>query len=104
MITWLDAECESEWKHVKDLQEVEAPTVITIGVVVAENKRRVTIASTLSEDDVNQTMIVPAGMIMSKRVIGTVEIPSRLCPKKDGEPMPLSPTRKRKKVPPPTTS
>lgn len=72
-VIWDDAASNSEtWVTTKDIQPPEQ--VITVGYLVKERKRFVTIASSVAneavhEEQIGNTMTIPRGMIVTMREI-----------------------------------
>jgi len=72
-IIWDDASSNSEtWVAVKDITEPEQ--VITVGFLVKETDKFVSVATSVSNEDLDEdvvgnTMTIPLGMIVSRRDI-----------------------------------
>lgn len=65
MVVWEDAAHDTAgWGNgLEEARKFETPLVISVGWLMAQNKRGVKIAQSLTDDNVAQTLVVPAGMI-----------------------------------------
>ncbi|NBT76699.1 MAG: hypothetical protein EBT15_12195 [Betaproteobacteria bacterium] len=74
MIVWEDAAHDTTgWGDgLEQATKFKIPLVLSVGWLMAQNKRGVKIAQSLTDDNVAQTLVVPAKMIKK-----FVELPSR---------------------------
>lgn len=75
MVVWEDAAHDTTgWGDgLEEAQHFDIPLVISVGWLMAQDKRGVKIAQSLTDDNVAQTLVVPVGMI--KKI---VKLPSPL--------------------------
>lgn len=65
LVTWLDAEISNSWGEVPKEEDVEDTLVETLGFLVKESNKYLTIASTLADDHTNAVTRIPVGMVKS---------------------------------------
>jgi len=72
-IVWDDASADCSWLIVDQHKEIERELCLTVGFLAKEDKKRVLIAGTLSQDDddihINNTISIPKGMIVSLKYL-----------------------------------
>lgn len=65
-ITWLDAVADSGWTEPGT--EHDVPVIRTVGFLVGENARCLTVATSVCpEDHYNATMTIPRQMVLNQR-------------------------------------
>lgn len=67
LIEWIDAVTEQGWQKPADL--MDAPTCLTIGFLVKETKLSISVAATISDDEVNAVQTIPRAMVVRKRYV-----------------------------------
>lgn len=73
LVTWLDAEVSNSWStdYTTTADDVEDTIVETLGFLVKETAKYVTVASTLAGDHTNAVTRIPVGMIKSMKKVRT---------------------------------
>lgn len=67
LIEWIDAVTEQGWQKATDL--IEAPTCLTMGFLVKETKLSISVAATISDDEVNAIQTIPRSMVVRKKYV-----------------------------------
>lgn len=66
-VEWVDSASTGRWRHRKEAERFDVVACTTVGFVVSRNSKRIVLAQSVSEDDdVCDTMTIPAGCV--KRV------------------------------------
>tara|TARA_Y100001973_G_C5141494_1_gene303162 strand:- start:654 stop:977 length:324 start_codon:yes stop_codon:yes gene_type:complete len=71
VIRWMDAQSDDGWS---DDRTAELANVVTVGFIVAEDKKAVCVASTYAGDDTNSRMHIPKCWIKSRKKINIEEL------------------------------
>lgn len=71
-IEWLDAitSADNGWKDRKLVAAQKPPKVVTVGYLLADTPTYLTVAATISGDDVGGDVTIPKGMVLNYEVIG----------------------------------
>lgn len=68
-VYWIDAETDSGWEHPGE-KNPTVPIVVTVGFLVYEDDRLISIASTTGDDRAHNSRIqIPKGMITAMKVL-----------------------------------
>ena len=67
-IVWADASSDAGWQEAKKVK-FEPQTVVTIGFLIAENRKYLILGHTYSGDDYVGWFQIPKGMIISRKVL-----------------------------------
>lgn len=70
-VVWKDATSVSGWNSIQDMAEhMEMMTVRTVGYLIKKDKQAIKLAMSHTEDDsTNIAMVVPAGWLVSYKVL-----------------------------------
>ncbi len=63
-VIWKDAECVAAWTKLEDVKKAKLPVITTIGYLVYQDSERLVVASTISDDEVNASMSIPAAWVV----------------------------------------
>jgi len=66
-VEWIDAVAEAGWSKVSDIDEVHLCK--TLGFLVKETKLSMSVATTISDKEVNAVQTIPKAWIKKKKVI-----------------------------------
>lgn len=66
-IEWRDAFAGYNWAPVEVAEQTEPSPCNSVGFLIADEEGHITLANSVSEDDVNGFIVIPTGMI-TKRV------------------------------------
>lgn len=75
IIEWMDAQCDSEWD---EITEPELAKCITVGFLIAENKKAICLASTWTDPFSNARMHIPKAWIISRKSMSINSIPAHV--------------------------
>jgi aryl-alcohol dehydrogenase-like predicted oxidoreductase len=64
-VEWLDAACDNSWRMIGEEKGFQSVPVTTVGWLFHENERVVVIVGTATEDQFNQSIIIPKEGIVS---------------------------------------
>jgi len=67
-VVWDDAASDSGWQEIKKIK-FEQQIVVTVGFLMAENKKYIIIGHTYSGEDYIGWFQIPKGMIISKKML-----------------------------------
>ena len=72
-IDWYDAETDSGWLNLEEVQKETMPLVHSIGLVIKQNRKEIFITHSISTSECNSYLVVPRSMVKEMTVIKIFE-------------------------------